>query len=273
MHFDDLQVFLAVAQNNSFTAASERLNMPKASVSRAVSRLESHLGNRLFERSTRRLRLTETGQLLQEQTAPLSERLQDMLQHAAAQNDTPQGVLRIAAPYELGVFRLGNVLNQLLLRYPGLEAEVDLTSNQIDPRSQDYDIVFRVLTGPLPDSSQIARRIYSIACGLYAAPSLLQRLGVIRQRISPAGREYSIQPMRYGNCRARTAALKKSARSVACGHTMSACACRESLTGWVLDYWHHIIVSVHSPAERSYNCCPISAYLPPRSMPCCQADD
>jgi DNA-binding transcriptional LysR family regulator len=177
MNLDDLRVFLAVAQNNGFSRASERLNMPKASVSRAVARLEAHLGNRLFERSTRRLRLTEAGQLLEQQTGSLAERLEELLQHAAAQNDTPQGVLRIAAPYELGVFRLGNILNQMLLRYPSLEAEVDLTSNQIDPRSQEYDIVFRVLSGTLPDSNQVARRIYSIACGLYAAPSLLQRLG------------------------------------------------------------------------------------------------
>jgi DNA-binding transcriptional LysR family regulator len=177
MSLDDLQVFLAVAHSQSFTRASERLNMPKASVSRAVARLETALGNRLFERSTRRLRLTEAGGLLAEQTAPLADRLEELLQQALAQNQSPQGVLRIAAPYEFGVFRLGDVLNQLLLQNPGLEAEVNLTSNQIDPRNEEFDIVFRVLSAPLPDSNQVARRIYSIARGLYAAPTLLARHG------------------------------------------------------------------------------------------------
>lgn len=61
MNLDDLRMFLAVARFEGFTRASERLGIPKTSVSRAVMRLESSLGQRLFERSTRRLRLTETG--------------------------------------------------------------------------------------------------------------------------------------------------------------------------------------------------------------------
>jgi DNA-binding transcriptional LysR family regulator len=187
MSLDDLRVFLTVARCHSFTRASERLDMPKASVSRAVARLETALGKRLFERSTRSLRLTEAGALLEEQTAQLVERLEGHLQQAAEQHASPQGMLRIAAPYELGVFRLGDVLNEMLLHYPGLEAQVELTSNPVDPRSEDYDIVFRVQLGPLPDSGQVARRIYSIARGLYAAPSLLARMGTPHRPADLAG--------------------------------------------------------------------------------------
>jgi DNA-binding transcriptional LysR family regulator len=180
MKLDDLRVFLAVARHRSFTAASERLSMPKTTVSRAVARLETQLGSRLFERSTRSLRLTQAGTHLYQQTAPLAERLEEQLQGAVAQADRPQGLLRIAAPYELGLLRLGDVLNEMLLRFSGLEAEIELTSSQIDPRNEDYDIVFRILAAPLPDSNQIARRIYSIARGLYAAPALLARHGAPR---------------------------------------------------------------------------------------------
>lgn len=187
MNLDDLRIFLAVARFEGFTRASERLDMPKTSVSRAVMRLESALGQRLFERSTRRLRLTETGARLYEQTAVLAERLEDQLQSAIAQPDRPQGVLRIAAPYELGVLRVGDVLNDLLLRYPGLEAEIDLTSSPIDPRHEDYDIVFRVVAGGLPDSNQVARRIYSIARGLYASPELIARYGLPQTPTDLAG--------------------------------------------------------------------------------------
>ncbi|MCD2486675.1 LysR family transcriptional regulator, partial [Staphylococcus aureus] len=72
---DDLNLFVAVAEAASFTAAAGRLGMPKSSVSRAVTRLEAALGNRLFERSTRHLRLTEAGEQLWAQSAPLLQRL------------------------------------------------------------------------------------------------------------------------------------------------------------------------------------------------------
>jgi DNA-binding transcriptional LysR family regulator len=177
MHLDDLQVFLAVARRQGFTRAAEALEMPKASVSRAVARLEQALGTRLFERSTRRLRLTDTGRHLVEQTSALADRLENLLILAAEHDDTPRGILRIAAPYELGVFRIGDVLTELLLANPALEAEVELTSQPIDPRDQDYDIVFRLQNAPLPDSGQVARRIYSVARTLYAAPALIERMG------------------------------------------------------------------------------------------------
>lgn len=187
MHLDDLQVFLAVARRQGFTQAALALDMPKASVSRAVSRLEQALGTRLFERSTRRLRLTDSGLRLAEQAAPLADRLEDVLNLAAEHDDTPRGTLRIAAPYELGVFRIGDVLTELLLKHPALEAEIELTSQPIDPRDQNYDIVFRLQTTPLPDSGQVARRIYSVARALYAAPSLVERLGSPRHPEDLAG--------------------------------------------------------------------------------------
>ncbi|TDR77910.1 LysR family transcriptional regulator [Paludibacterium purpuratum] len=194
MSLDDLRVFLTVAHCRSFTKASDRLALPKTSVSRAVARLEVALGKRLLERSTRSLRLTEAGVQLREQTAELVERIEAHLSQAAEHHERPQGILRIAAPYELGVLRLGDVLNDMLLRYPGLEAEIELTSNLIDPRSEDYDIVFRLQQGAMPDSSQVVRRIYSIARGLYAAPALLQRLGTPSRAADLAGWPAVISP-------------------------------------------------------------------------------
>lgn len=177
MALDDLQLFLAVAEGEGFTAAARRLGLPKSTLSRAVARLEERLGQRLCERSTRHLRLTEAGKLLEEQTRPLVGRLGELLDYAQSRQDTPQGLLRIAAPYEFGVLRLGDVLADVLVRYPGLEAEVDLSSRVPDPRAEDYDIVFRIQSGPLPDSEQVARRIYAVARGLYGSPGLLARYG------------------------------------------------------------------------------------------------
>lgn len=194
MSLDDLRIFLAVARYEGFTKAANRLEIPKTSVSRAVARLEAQLGQRLFERSTRSLRLTGVGQQLCEQTATLTERLEDQLAAAVAKPDQPQGTLRIACPYELGVLRVGDVLNDLLLQYPGFEAAIELTSSVIDPRKDDFDIVFRVVSGALPDSSQVARRIYSIARGIYAAPALIQKYGMPQTPADLAGWPAIISP-------------------------------------------------------------------------------
>lgn len=194
MHLDDLKVFFAVAERLSFTQAAEALNLPKANVSRAVARLEHMLGTRLLERSTRRLRLTEIGARLVAQGAPLTDRLEDLLLQAAEHDDRPRGTLRIAAPYELGIFRLGDVLTELLLAYPTLEAEVDLTSASPDPRDQHYDIVFRLQGSGLPDSGQVARRIYSVARGLYASPALIRRMGMPQTPDDLAGWPAIISP-------------------------------------------------------------------------------
>ncbi|WP_036665474.1 LysR family transcriptional regulator [Paludibacterium yongneupense] len=177
MNLDDLRIFLAVAADASFTQAAQRLSLPKSTVSRAVTRLENDLGNRLFERSTRSLRLTEPGTQLFEQTGALVGRLDELIRQAQAGSEHPQGILRIAAPYEFGVMRLGDILTEVMREHPGLEAEIDLTSDPIDPRIEDYDIVFRAQAAPLPDSDQVARRVYTISRGLYAAPELVAHLG------------------------------------------------------------------------------------------------
>ncbi|MEE9927725.1 LysR family transcriptional regulator [Microvirgula aerodenitrificans] len=173
---DDLNLFVAVAEAASFTAAAGRLGMPKSSVSRAVTRLEAALGNRLFERSTRHLRLTEAGEQLWTQSAPLLQRLENVLELSMAHNEAPRGLLKIASPYELGILRLGTVVNRVLAQHPALEAQVELTSRHHDPRAEDFDIVFRLQAAPLPDSGQIARRIYDVPRRLYASPALRDQL-------------------------------------------------------------------------------------------------
>lgn len=194
MNLDDLRIFLAVASDASFTQAAQRLSLPKSTVSRAVTRLENDLGHRLFERSTRSLRLTEPGAQLSEQTGALVGRLDELVRQAQANSEHPQGILRIAAPYEFGVMRLGDILTEVMQRHPGLEAEIELTSDHIDPRVEDYDIVFRAQAAPLPDSDQVARRVYTIARGLYAAPELVAHLGTPHTPADLAGWPAVVSP-------------------------------------------------------------------------------
>jgi len=174
---DDLALFLAVADAGNMTRVAERRGLPKSTVSRTIRRLEERMGLRLFERSTRHLRLTNEGTHLLAQTRPLVERLHDTLNQTAGHGETPHGLLRISAPYEFGLLRLGEVVTSLLTEYAGLEIDIDLSSSTPDPRVENFDIVFRLQTGEMPDSDQIARRIYALGRSLYATPSLLRRHG------------------------------------------------------------------------------------------------
>lgn len=177
---DDLAVFLEVASLGSMTRVAERMDLPKSTISRIIRRLESQVGVRLLERTTRHLRLSADGEHLLEQTRPLVERLHETLLHSANQGETPKGVLRISTPYEFGVMRLGDVINRMLTQYPSLEIDCDLSSHHSDPRVQNYDIVFRMQVGDLPDSEQVARRVYTVNRGLFASPVLLAKTGIPR---------------------------------------------------------------------------------------------
>lgn len=175
--WNDWHAFVLVATLGSFTRAAERLDAPKSSISQAVARLERRLGERLLERSTRRLRLTGRGEALLRELAPLFERLEEVAEGEAAQGDAPRGVLRIAAPYEFGAVQLGEVVNHMLQHYPLLQIEVDVVGRRVDPLAEGYDIAFTITPDSLPDSSQIAKTVYAVERGLYGAPSLLAKLG------------------------------------------------------------------------------------------------
>jgi len=174
---DDLALFVAVADAGNMTRVADRLALPKSTVSRTIRRLEERMGMRLFERSTRHLRLTNDGLHLLEQTRPLVERLHETLAQAASHGETPYGLLRVSAPYEFGLLRLGEVVTSLLTQYAGLEIDIDLSSSRPDPRVENFDIVFRLQIGEMPDSDQVARRIYSLGRSLYATPALLRQYG------------------------------------------------------------------------------------------------
>ncbi|GAB3245470.1 LysR family transcriptional regulator [Chitinimonas naiadis] len=185
--WNDWHAFVLVSTLGSFTRAAERLDAPKSSISQAVARLERRLGERLLERSTRSLRLTARGAALLRELGPLFERLEEVAEGDAALGDVPRGVLRIAAPYEFGALQLGDVINRMLLDYPQLGIEVEVVGRRVDPLVEGYDIAFAITADALPDSSQIAKKVYSVERGLYASPALLQRLGRPRTVAELAG--------------------------------------------------------------------------------------
>jgi DNA-binding transcriptional LysR family regulator len=178
MHWNDLEIFIIVAELGSFTRASERLARPKSSISRSVSLLEQRLGERLMERNTRGLRLTEAGTELVRQAGPLFSQLHNILDERASLHGQPRGVLRIAATYEFATMSLIEILPEVLAEYPDIDATMDMSAENPHPVADGYDIVFWQSITPLPDSSIVARRILNVAFGLYASPGLVKRMGL-----------------------------------------------------------------------------------------------
>lgn len=175
MDWDDVDAFCRVIEHGGFTAAARALNRPKSSISAGVARLEAQLGTRLLQRTTRRVRTTEAGESLFQDAAPMFQRLRELRLDAMALGRTVAGTLRIAAPYEFGAHHLGAVSCAMLRRYPELRIDIEVEHARVDPLERRYDIVFSMFDDALPDSGLIARRIFSLPRGVFAAPPLFAR--------------------------------------------------------------------------------------------------
>jgi DNA-binding transcriptional LysR family regulator len=177
MDWRDWELFCEVVQHGGFSAAARVLGHPKSSLSAAVQRLESNLGLRLIERTTRHLRLTDAGETIYQRVKPLFIALHDTYGEALAMSSAIAGTLRIKAPYEFGAHHVGPVACELMGRYPDLVIRIDVEHEFVSPVAENYDIVFAMLEAPLPATGIVIKRVSSLERGLFAAPALLERLG------------------------------------------------------------------------------------------------
>jgi DNA-binding transcriptional LysR family regulator len=175
MDWEDLDIFCHVIDHGSFSEAARALGRPKSSVSASIARLESRVGARVIERTTRRLRLTEAGESLYHEMSPLFRQLREALGTAAAKGEAVGGRLRIAAPYEFGAHHLGAVACAMLGQHPDLEVDVDVEHQPVNLFDQQYDIVFTMADKDLPATSGVVRRVFSLERGLFASEDLLAR--------------------------------------------------------------------------------------------------
>lgn len=174
MTWDDYDLFCHVVEHRGFTAAARVLSRPKSSLSAAVIRLEVALQARLLERTTRRLRLTEAGEALYHGIGPLFSALREAHELALAQRQGVGGTLRIASPYELGAHHLGPVACTMMARHRQLRVELDVQHTSINPLDEGYDIAFAMLQSPLPASTIVVRRVFSLERTLFASPEFLR---------------------------------------------------------------------------------------------------
>lgn len=167
---NELQIFVQVARTQSFTTAAKRLDIPKSSVSRSIHRLETRLGVRLVERTTRRVALTEEGQIYFDRCERVLEEAEQAELELGALQAEPRGTLRVGAP---GIFArsvLGPALAEFLAMYP--EVRVHLQSLEAISREKPLDVVVR--PGPLENSGLLVKPLFQIRIGVYASPLYLR---------------------------------------------------------------------------------------------------
>lgn len=177
MNWADYDVFCHVVEQHGFSAAARFIARPRSWVSAAILRLESDLGTRLFERTTRQLRLTDAGALLYRRMGPLFDSLRQAAAHAKAERDAIAGLLRIASPYEFGAHHVAPAACAMMIAHPQLEVQLDVQHASVSPLDTPHDIVFAMLDEPLPSSSIVIRRTLMLERSVFAAPSLLARHG------------------------------------------------------------------------------------------------
>jgi len=176
--FDQLRVFVRVAETGGFTAAADQLGLPRPTVSLAIQQLEQRLGVRLFNRTTRRVSLTTDGQALQRQAASLVDDVQALLLQFGPAGGALTGRLRVDLPSRIARRLVAPALPQFLQRHPALVLELGSSDRAIDLVQEGIDCALRV--GELAPSSLVARPLGRLRLIHCASPAYLAAHGMPR---------------------------------------------------------------------------------------------
>ncbi|NLY65339.1 MAG: LysR family transcriptional regulator [Alcaligenaceae bacterium] len=178
LNANDLILFAHIMEAGSFSAASDRTGLPKSTLSRRISELESLLGEKLITRSTRKLAITDFGEGVLEHARRLLEETQAATAFALNRQTTPQGKLRVSLPNEFKALSMDRVLRQFASLYPLVNIELDLSARRVDLILERFDIAIRIAHRLPDDSTLVARKLAVLHNGLYANPDYLKKHGM-----------------------------------------------------------------------------------------------
>jgi DNA-binding transcriptional LysR family regulator len=173
--FDGLAMFAKVAEERSFAAAARAMGVSVATVSRAVTRLEERLGGRLFNRTSRRLALTDYGRTLAERASKIyadAEQAEDLARETSSR---PKGLVKLAAPLSFGARWVAPILPEFFRQYPDIAIDLYLTDAHTDLIGDGFDAALRIAV--MEDSSLVARLIAPVSRFVVAAPAYIARHG------------------------------------------------------------------------------------------------
>jgi DNA-binding transcriptional LysR family regulator len=175
---DAMKTYIAVVQEGSFSRAAEKLDMSPQLVSKYVSQLESHLGTRLLNRTTRRVHTTEAGAGYAQRAQQVLADIDDIENELSNLQRTARGILRINAPVSFAIQHLAGLLTDFQKRYADVQVDLQLNDRKVNIVDEGFDIALRI--GNLKDSSLIAKRLAPIRLVSCAAPAYLASHGTPR---------------------------------------------------------------------------------------------
>jgi len=170
-----MQTFVTVAAEGSFSRAAERLEQSPQLVSKYVSWLEERLGSRLLNRTTRKVSLTEAGQVYLQRTQEVLADIEEIENELNNLQGNARGMLRIAAPVSFATQHLARLIGDFQQAYPDVAVDLQLNDRKVDLLEEGFDIALRI--GQLKSSSLIARKLAPIRLVICASPDYLQAHG------------------------------------------------------------------------------------------------
>ncbi len=174
---NDLLLFARIVEAGSFSLAAQRVELPKSTVSRRISLLEAKLGERLLQRTTRKLVLTDFGASVLEHARKVVDEVEAASAMAQHRQSEPSGRLRISMPGDFANLGLSQVIASFMERYPQVALELDLSPRRVDLVAENFDIAIRM--GDLPDDATLAaRRVVLEKMRLCASPAYIARRGM-----------------------------------------------------------------------------------------------
>ena len=171
---NDFFYFAKIVQHRGFSAAAQVLGIPKSRLSRRLAALESRLGVRLLQRSTRNLALTQSGRKLMQRCEAMLEELEAGIAEISELRRRPMGKLKVGCSMNAARVFLGSAVTGFLHRYPDVQVEVRLVSRDLNLYEGEMDVIFHV-TPSVTDGRYVAKRLFESPQMLVASPLLLRR--------------------------------------------------------------------------------------------------